>query len=443
MARRLARAGAPWASRESSWPAACCSLTHPHRRHRWSVAVGLTPRVSADSKGFVALSAAPAVQRREALPVPERESTPPGLTRRELRGSSPELPDGTGPWWGAQTAASAEGASCWVQAGGGRAGGAVERGTTPADPTVALLVQRLEVASSDAGYFRHKADSSLALALPHASTTARLGAWAAAHAWGEDDAEALGALARGKMALRLQSLSTAALTISLDACWCKSELASVLRSLEDYSELALPAGEVFKQRGVAPGGGSGKACCRAPVAEPIEGLDRAGGGNEVATVARHGDGSESARGLARRLEEREAQLVEREDDVAMLRALLEEARSTLADKDAVLQQRAADLDAQTRRVEMLLHASPDAGPVRTQTPGTSTPPSAKMKATSSFKGAAVQKLAAVFESGGNVVETQAAKVLFASGKVGISLRRAAFCVRRIVRGWARVLLLCL
>ena len=154
--------------------------------------------------------------------------------------------------------------------------------------------------------------------------------------------------------------------------------------------------------------------------------------------------------MARRLEEREAQLVEREDDVAMLRALLEEARSTLADKDAVLQQRAADLDAQTRRVEMLLHASPDARPVRTQTPGTSTPPSAKMKATSSFKGAAVQKLAAVFESGGNVVETQAAKVLFASGKVGISLRRAAFCVRRrgIVRGWARakficVLLLCL
>jgi hypothetical protein len=371
--------------------------------------------------------------------VPERESTPPGLTRRELRESNAELPSVSSPWRVAQPAASAEGGSWWARLG--RVGGA---GTPPADPTVALLVQRLEVASSDAGYFRHKADSSLALAFPkHASSPARAhgtGAWAAAHAWGVDEAEdqALGTLARGKMALRLQSLSTAALTISLDACWCKAELASVLRALQDYNELALPeAGEPGTRRGVAAESGSGRACSRVPVAESIERLASAGDGSDSAMVGTYDVGSGSARrSLTRRLEEREAQLAEREDEVAVLRALLEEAHNSLDEKDAALARRAADLDAQTRRVELLLsQASPDADgsralPTPGRPPGSSTPPSAKMKATASFKGAAVQKLAAVFESGGNVVETQAAQVLFASGKVcreGSSIGQAVLC----------------
>ena len=312
--------------------------------------------------------------------------------------------------------------------------------TAQADPTVALLVERLEAAAADAGYFRQKADShaltqthppALPLSVNHhaANSLARphdSARWLGpsmseeAGAWAAESAVALSMLEKSKMALRLQSFSTAAFTISLDTCWCKAELASVIRALEDYNELAQP-----------------------------EGILEAWALAESKLVGRE----TIAIDAAERMERQAALLLEREDEVAMLRALLEETRSSLMEKEEALAERSAQIRTQAFQKESL---SNDAGGAGQRTGGvdchsakraqpsnrdqngreglggaceSSSPSTAcldgagspSQKATSSFKGAAVQRLAAVFESGGNVVETPAQTVMFASGKVSSTL----------------------
>ena len=98
-----------------------------------------------------------------------------------------------------------------------------------ADPNVALLVRRLEAAVADVGYYKSMASAHLSAGSPEGP--AGVGSKVGEEAHGSQ-------LAIRTMAFRVQSCSSAALTVSVDLCWCKAELASVTRALQDMIGVA-------------------------------------------------------------------------------------------------------------------------------------------------------------------------------------------------------------
>ena len=200
------------------------------------------------------------MQRRQPAPIPPRQATPPSLSagahaivQRDQHlfhtisatasASAAKFnyfsPWGAGGEWRGKADAGSRGeetsASGW--------GIDITSPQARLDPTVALLVKRLEAAVSDVQYYKQRADtvpipsqrppprdiSSGDVYADHYSrrtngTEAECGRAGAGERGGfatEANEAYMCAVQVREMALRLQSTSTQALTVSVDLCWCR------------------------------------------------------------------------------------------------------------------------------------------------------------------------------------------------------------------------------